>query len=91
MSSIAILNVIWIASIKRLVIIHIKCLNMYLLPLAVVLMATMAHILIQTVSKLGHRSLEKETENNLNNNLNNPKIFNKEDKLYHEANNTCHI
>ena len=32
---------------------------------------------------------EIETENNFK--LNNPMIFNKEDKLYHEANQTCHI
>ena len=33
--------------------------------------------------------LEIETENNFE--LNIPMMFNKEDKLYHEANNTCHI
>ena len=33
--------------------------------------------------------LEIETENNFK--LNKPMIFNKEDKLYHDTNNTCHI
>ena len=32
--------------------------------------------------------LEIETENNFK--LNKPMIFNKEDELYHETNNTCH-
>ena len=105
MSCIAILNVIWIALIKRLAIIHIKYLTIYLLPLALVSIARMMshlkeiknHILVQTIKDYLKALLETVTENNLK--LNKPMglqpcyamIFNKEDKLYHEANNTCHI
>ena len=44
---------------------------------------------IDCIKRFASDLLEIETENNLK--LSKPMIFNKEDELYHETNNTCHI